>query len=35
LIMERTATGWDGTLFAPDDAVLARCRLGGRDIDCR
>lgn len=34
-IMERTATGWDGTLYAPDDAVIARCTLGGRDIDCR
>jgi hypothetical protein len=34
-IMERTATGWDGTLYAPDDAVLARCDLSGRDIDCR
>ncbi len=34
-IMERTAAGWDGTLYAPDDAVIARCRLGGRDIDCR
>jgi calcineurin-like phosphoesterase family protein len=35
LMMERTATGWDGTLYAPDDTVLARCRLGGREIDCR
>jgi len=34
-IMERTAAGWDGALYAPDDAVIARCRLGGRDIDCR
>jgi hypothetical protein len=34
-IMERTAAGWDGTLYAPDDAVIARCILDGRDIDCR
>jgi hypothetical protein len=35
LIVERTAAGWDGTLYAPDDAVIARCTLGARDIDCR
>ena len=34
-MMERNAEGWDGTLYAPDDAVIARCRLSGRDIDCR
>ena len=34
-IMERTASGWDGTLYAPDDAILARCRIAGREIDCR
>jgi hypothetical protein len=34
-IMERNATGWDGTLYATDDTILARCNLGGRDIDCR
>jgi hypothetical protein len=33
-IMERTATGWDGTFYAPDDAVIARCRLEGRALDC-
>jgi hypothetical protein len=34
-IMERSATGWDGTFYAPDDAVIARCRLSGRELDCR
>jgi hypothetical protein len=34
-VMERVATGWEGTLYAPDDAVLARCRLAGRELDCR
>src|SRR5271170_3269547 len=34
-IMEREADGWAGTLYAPDDTVLARCRLAGREIDCR
>jgi len=34
-IMEREADGWDGTLYAPDDTVLARCRIAGREIGCR
>jgi hypothetical protein len=35
-IMERDPTGgWDGTLYTPDDNVLARCRLAGRELDCR
>jgi hypothetical protein len=34
-IMERDAAGWDGTLFAPDGAVIARCRLAERAIGCR
>ena len=34
-VMERSDTGWDGTLYGTDDAVLARCRLAGREIDCR
>jgi len=34
-IMERSGGGWDGTFYAPDDAVLARCRLEGRALDCR
>jgi calcineurin-like phosphoesterase family protein len=34
-LMERNGDGWDGTLYGVDDAVLARCRLSGRDIDCR
>src|SRR5207248_7670391 len=24
-VMERGGEGWDGTLYAPDDAVIARC----------
>jgi len=35
LLLERTSTGWDGTLYAPDEEVLARCRLAGRDLECR
>jgi hypothetical protein len=34
-IMERDAAGWDGTLYAPDNAVIARCRLAGRELACR
>ncbi len=34
LILERSAAGWDGTLYAPDDAVIARCTLADRTIDC-
>jgi hypothetical protein len=34
-IMERNAAGWEGTLYAPDDSVIARCRLSGRELDCR
>ena len=34
-IMERNGTGWDGTFYAPDDAIIARCRLAGRELDCR
>jgi hypothetical protein len=35
-VMERNpAGGWDGVLHAVDDRVLARCRLFGRELDCR
>jgi Calcineurin-like phosphoesterase len=34
-VMERNGEGWDGTLYGVDDAVLARCRLQGRSLDCR
>ena len=34
LILERAAEGWDGILYAPDDAIIARCRIAGRAIDC-
>ncbi len=35
-IMDRTDDGgWDGVLYAPDDKVLGRCRIKGRDIDCK
>jgi hypothetical protein len=33
-IMERAGAGWNGTLYTPDDAVLARCRLEPRTLDC-
>jgi len=33
-IFERAEDGWSGTLFGLDDAVLAQCRLRGRDLDC-
>jgi hypothetical protein len=35
LLLERDGAGWNGTLYAPDDAVLARCRIEGRALDCR
>ena len=34
-IMERNGGGWDGTFYAADDTVIARCRLEGRALDCR
>jgi hypothetical protein len=34
-VMERSDSGWDGTLYAVDDTILARCRIAGREIDCR
>jgi len=34
-IMERASAGWTGTLYAPDDTVIARCQIAGRQIDCR
>ena len=34
-VMERSENGWDGIFYAPDDAILARCRLAGRALDCR
>jgi calcineurin-like phosphoesterase family protein len=34
-IMERSGEGWDGTFYAVDDTVIARCRIEGRALDCR
>jgi hypothetical protein len=34
-IMERNGEGWDGTFYAADDSVIARCRLEGRALDCK
>ncbi len=34
-VMERAGDGWDGVFYGVDDAVLARCRVAGRDLDCR
>ncbi|HXC29041.1 MAG TPA: metallophosphoesterase [Stellaceae bacterium] len=34
-VMEHHASGWGGTLYAPDDkTVLAECAINGRDLDC-
>src|SRR5918997_31842 len=36
LVLDRNPEGgWDGVLYAPDDTVLARCKIGGRNLDCR
>ena len=36
LVLDRNpAGGWNGVLYAPDDTVLARCSLAGRNIDGR
>jgi hypothetical protein len=36
LVLDRNpAGGWDGVLYAPDDTVLARCRISGRALACR
>lgn len=36
LVLDRNpASGWGGVLYAPDDAVLARCRIAGRSLECR
>jgi hypothetical protein len=34
-LLDRIEGGWDGTLHGVDDAVLARCQLRGRDIECK
>jgi hypothetical protein len=34
-VLERTAVGWDGTLYDANDAVLARCKLSGRALECQ
>jgi hypothetical protein len=34
-VMERVESGWDGTLYGVDEAVLARCQLAGRSLECR
>jgi hypothetical protein len=36
LVLDRDPSGgWDGVLYAPDDAVLARCRISRRSLECR
>ena len=36
LVLDRSpAGGWDGVLYAPDETVLARCKIAGRSLDCR
>jgi hypothetical protein len=34
-VLERTAVGWDGTLYNINDIVLARCKLSGRALECQ
>jgi hypothetical protein len=34
-VMARSEGGWDGTLYGVDDAILARCHIAGRSLDCR
>jgi Calcineurin-like phosphoesterase len=34
-VMERSAAGWDGALYSDGDEVLARCRIAGRELDCK
>jgi hypothetical protein len=35
LVLDRTATGWDGALYnAGDDRILARCSFAGRSASC-
>lgn len=34
-VLERREAGWDGALYGVDDAILARCRVAGRALDCR
>jgi hypothetical protein len=33
-VMERNGDSWDGTLYANDKSVLARCQISGRALDC-
>ncbi len=35
LVLDRMPQGWGGAFYAPDDTILARCRLTGRELDCR
>jgi hypothetical protein len=34
-VLERAEAGWTGTLYDSNDAVLARCQLSGRALECR
>ena len=34
LVLDRREGGWAGTLRGLDDAVLARCTLYGRSVNC-
>ena len=35
LVLDRAGEDWNGTLYAPDDTVIARCRIAGRAVDCQ
>lgn len=34
-VFDRGEAGWDGVFYTPDDAVVARCALRGRDFACQ
>lgn len=35
LVFDRTDAGWDGVFYSPDDAIIARCTLRGRGLNCQ
>ena len=36
LVLDRDpAGGWNGVFYAPDNIILARCRIAGRSLDCQ
>jgi hypothetical protein len=33
-VLDRSSDGWNGTLYATDNQVVAQCRISGRALDC-